>query len=69
MYCYYIRKDCFLDCNQCYYNLQQRYYCPQFNYECPDCHGKFNTAAYVGDGTSAFTWRCPFCGRKLEGIK
>jgi len=40
----------------------------QFNYECPDCHGKFNIAAYVNDGTSTFSWRCPFCGRKLEGL-
>jgi ribosomal protein L37AE/L43A len=40
----------------------------QFNYECPDCKGKFNNSVYVDNGTSAFVWKCPFCGRKMEGL-
>jgi len=74
MYCPYLKGDCYsgINCVECscfvsYWNKINHPIQP-FNYECPDCHGKFMTPAYVNDGSSAFSWRCPFCGRKLEGL-
>jgi len=61
-YIHTIEGRCSVCCNLNYPNNIQ------FNYECPDCKGKFNTPAYVSNGTSAFVWKCPFCGRKLEGL-
>jgi hypothetical protein len=40
----------------------------QFNYECPDCHGKFNYAV-IPVITSSLYYKCPFCGRTMEGLK
>ena len=42
-------------------------YPQQFNYECPDCHGKFNYAA-IPAITSSLYYKCPFCGRIMEGL-
>jgi predicted amidophosphoribosyltransferase len=52
-------------CTGCYPQVE---FNPQFNYECPECHGKFNTPGYINYGNSVFVWKCPFCGRKLEGL-
>jgi len=40
-----------------------------YNYKCPDCNGEFNTPAQsFPDGTRVDNL-CPFCGRKMEGLK
>jgi len=43
-------------------------YPQQFNYECPDCHGKFNQPS-IPAVTSSIYYKCPFCGRFMEGLK
>lgn len=51
-----------------------------FNYECPDCHGKFNMPIYKYfsipisrtdrnlSSIGYYSWVCPFCERKMEGL-
>ena len=76
MYCSYKNTEvnCSGNCYGCSFSPNSNpdgltYPIKQFNYECPDCHGKFNTAVCVNDGTSAFVWGCPFCGRLMEGLR
>jgi hypothetical protein len=41
-----------------------------YNYKCP-CGGEFNSPAYNNNSTSSNgnpNYRCPFCGRKMEGL-
>ncbi len=47
---------------QVYYNSP-----PLFNYECPDCKGKFNSPA-IPAVSSSIIYKCPFCGRLMQGL-
>ena len=39
-----------------------------YNYKCPNCDGEFNTPGCVyGTGTDVY-YKCPFCGRTMEGL-
>ena len=38
-----------------------------YNYQCPDCKGAFNQPACTY-GTSVYSYKCPFCGRPMEGM-
>jgi len=39
-----------------------------YNYKCPTCGGEYNTpGCEYGIGTSTF-YKCPFCGRAMEGL-
>ncbi len=75
MYCPYINGECYqenINCLNCsnYQVYWQRILFPAqyFNYECPDCHGKFNQPA-IPTVTSSIYYKCPFCGRAMEGLK
>lgn len=70
-----------MDCEgDCWNNCLPSYQLQQFNYECPDCHGKFNMPIYKyfsipisrTDGNLSsighYSWVCPFCERKMEGL-
>jgi len=55
----------------CYYCEQGQItysYPQQFDYECPDCHGKFNQPAMPPTVSSSICYKCPFCGRIMEGM-
>ena len=42
-----------------------------YNYKCPDCKGEFNNPAFIPAPGSAIagTYKCPFCGRMMLGVK
>jgi len=42
---------------------------PSYNYKCPDCHGEFNIPASSYPNGTQVEHSCPFCGRKMEGLK
>jgi hypothetical protein len=66
----YIRDYQKLKCIECvsFWKNIQPVQQQQFNYECPDCHGKFNQPSYPAV-TSSICYKCPFCGRLMEGLK
>ena len=40
---------------------------PEFNFQCPNCSGRYNMPIVVlkPDG---YIYKCPFCGRIMEGL-
>ena len=70
MYCNYLNGECYsgINCVDCYYYKLNYAPLSQFNYECPDCHGKFNYPS-IPSVTSSIYYKCPFCGRLMEGLK
>ena len=50
---------------------QQKYYTTQsdYNYKCPDCNGEFNQPAMQSISSTWTTYKCPFCGRTMKGLK
>ena len=42
----------------------------QYNYKCPVCYGEFlyPTVKQEESTGSLFTYRCPFCGKRMEGM-
>ena len=40
-----------------------------YNYKCPDCNGEFNLPASSYPNGTQVEHFCPFCGRKMEGLK
>lgn len=41
----------------------------QYNYKCPDCKGEFNSPASDSMSTTSNpNYRCPWCGKKMEGL-
>ena len=40
----------------------------KFNYECPNCKGRYNQPAFDSTIGIDKNFRCPFCGRKMEGL-
>lgn len=39
-----------------------------FNYRCPDCFGEFNQPILNPRNGTYFEYKCPFCGRIMEGL-
>jgi len=61
--------NCNGDCSHCG-NIPYKYYSPpeqQYNYKCPTCHGEFNYPS-VPSVTSSLYYKCPFCGKLMEGL-
>lgn len=72
MYCYYLNRECGVTnyeycINSCKYWDKKSSSIQQFNYECPDCHGRFNQPS-IPAVTSSLFYKCPFCGRIMEGL-
>ena len=74
MYCPYKNGECYLqsvDCRGCfdyqaYWNKIQNFPKQQYNYKCT-CGGEFMTPICTV-GTSVYNYKCPFCGKPMEGM-
>lgn len=57
--------------NGCYQPEVTSHQLPEvYNYKCPKCNGEFNSPSIKQEETTGtlFIYRCPFCGRAMEGI-
>jgi len=74
MYCNYLNGECITPTNCIGCDYYQKYFSlvnlpiPKlYNYQCPDCKGAFNQP-FFSCGTSVYSYKCPFCGRPMEGM-
>jgi len=68
MWCFHNKKDvnCNGYCSNCVL-FSPTSFQSNYNYKCPDCNGEFNTPSTPGI-TSSLYYKCPFCGRIMEGM-
>jgi len=61
--------SCAENCAYCTIHSYPQYYSlpQQYNYKCPQCNGEYVTPV-IPKETSSIMYKCPFCGRFMEGL-